>query len=259
MAVNIWEGAKVDELIAAIKGLSGSGNSGMSDAAKAALINCFLKVAWVDDSGADLIQALTTALYGGDAPVDNRLVYELENTDISNIAIDTGIPVFQLGESFTILARVTMNQWPTSKTSAAYILNHRDMSSGTIRLGVEKVNNEIKFVGNVMYSDNYMNDISGYAGGTISPNSSHEIVWMVRMSGTVAKKVLYIDGVKAISKEENISSQASGKTFTGNYFISGATNTTSLTYTFPGTAKLIRIYNEALGASEIESIMGLDF
>lgn len=264
MAVDLtkrmFSDAKADELIAAIEGLAGSGNSGMSDAAKAALINCFLKVAWVDDSGAELIQALTTALYGGDAPVDNRLVYELKNTDISNAAIDTGVPVFQLGESFTFLARVTMNQWPTSKTSnSGYILNHRDLSTGTIRLGVDKANNEINFIGNVMYSDNYMNDISGYAGGTISAKSSHEIVWMVRMSGTVAKKVLYVDGIKAISKEENVSSQASGKTFTGNYFISGATNATSLTYTFPGTAKLIRIYNEALSASEIESIMGLDF
>lgn len=263
MAVDLtkrmFSDAKADELIAAIVGLAGSGNSGMSDAAKAALINCFLKVAWTDDSGADLIQALTTALYGGDAPVDNRLVYELKNTDISNIAIDTGVPVFQLGENFTILAHVTMNQWPASKTSAGHILNHRDMSTGTIRLAVEKPDNEIKFVGNVMYSDYYMNDISGYAGGTISPNISHEIVWMVRMRGTVAKKVLHIDGVKAISKEENISSQASGKTFTGNYFISGAKNTTSLTYAFPGTAKLIRIYNDALSASEIESIMGLDF
>lgn len=263
MAVDLtkrmFSDAKADELIAAIEGLAGSGNSGMSDAAKAALINCFLKVAWVDDSGADLIQALTTALYGGDAPVDNRLVYELKNTDISNIAIDTGVPVFQLGENFTILARVTMNQWPAGKTSDGYILNHRDMSTGTIRLGVSKADNEIKFIGNVMYSDNYMNDISGYAGGTISANSSHEIVWMVRMSGTVVKKVLYIDGVKAISKEENISSQASGKTFTGNYFISGGTNNTSLSYTLPGTAKLIRIYNEALSTSEIGSIMGLDF
>lgn len=259
MSVNIWEGAKADELIAAIENLSGSGNSGMSDAAKAALINCFLKVAWVDDSGANLIQTLTTALYGGEAPVDNRIVYELKNTDISNTAIDTGVPVFQLGESFTILARVTMNQWPASKTGTGYILNHRDLSTGTIRLAVEKPDNEIKFVGNVMYSDYYMNDLSGYAGGTISPNISHEIVWMVRMSGTVVKKVLYIDGVKAISKEENISSQASGKTFTGNYFISGATNTTSLTFAFPGTAKLIRIYNEALSSSEIESIMGVDF
>jgi len=261
MAVDLtkrmFSDAKADELIAAINSLSGSGNSGMSDAAKAALINCFLKVAWVDDSGADLIQALTTALYGGDAPVDSRLVYELKNTDISSTGIDTEIPVFPLGDSFTVLAKATLNAWPSGKSSGI-LLDHGNLSTGTLRLGVDIVNNALEFVTNVMYGDYYADAMPGYAGGTISPSSAHAIMWMVRMSGTTVKKTLYIDGIKAFTKEENISSQASGKTFTGNYLISKAAASDVNNY-FPGTVGMLRIYNAALSSSEIETIMGVEF
>lgn len=261
MAVDLtkrmFSDAKADELIAAIEGLAGSGNSGMSDAAKAALINCFLKVAWVDDSGAELIQALTTALYGGDAPVDNRLVYELKNTDISSTGMDTEIPVFPLGDSFTVLAKATLNAWPSGKNGAV-LLNHGNLSTGTLRLGIDNVNNALEFVTNVMYGDSYADEMPGYAGGTVSPNSAHAIMWMVRMNGTTAKKTLYIDGIKAFSKEENISSQASGKTFTGNYLVSKVIASDTNNY-FPGTVRMLRIYNAALSSSEIETIMGVEF
>lgn len=67
MAVDLtkrmFSDAKADELIAAIEGLAGSGNSGMSDAAKAALLNCFAHVAWIDDQGQRYYNDLYSKLF----------------------------------------------------------------------------------------------------------------------------------------------------------------------------------------------------
>lgn len=43
---------------------SGSGGGGMSSALKTAILNCFAKVAWIDDDGQDYYDALYNALNG---------------------------------------------------------------------------------------------------------------------------------------------------------------------------------------------------
>ena len=106
-------------------------------------------------------------------------------------------------------------------------------------------------------SDSYADDI--VPGSTATLASPHDIKWAIRMTGTTAKKVLYVDGTQFLSKEENISSQAANKNFTGNYVIGSSTTLSDTANTFPGTVDLFRIYNASLRDSEIESILNIDF
>ena len=110
MAVNIWEGTKVQELIDAIlqtdkvdkqqgtasagkalivgpDGLVGLGKAGLSDEAKTALINCFKHVAWSDENGLDYVDALEEAL---DLEPSSSLIYDWDVSSGTNPPDMTG-------------------------------------------------------------------------------------------------------------------------------------------------------------------------
>jgi len=185
---------------------------------------------------------------------DLRLVYEINpGTDLTGRAIDTGVPVFGKNASFTILANANLAVVQSNK-AMAYLLNHKALYTGTIRLGFDNVNNLLHFVTNVMYSDYYAEN---YTPGDISPSVTHNVVWIVRMDNQYVRKILYVDNNKLVDRSESVSSYVDEREFTGNYLVGGYFNTTNLNYTWPGSVNLFRIYNEALDISEIESIMNL--
>lgn len=256
MAVDLtkrmFSDAKADELIAAIEGLAGSGNSGMSDAAKAALINCFLKVAWVDDSGANLIQALTTALYGGDAPVDSRIIYELESgTDLNGRVINTGVPVPTYSENFTLIARATLRAKTSGDTTASMLFGSGGLSEttkATIRGCVDYSNGICQFVTNYMYSDAYANS------NNISAYENHELLWIIRNNAGTASKYLFVDSNLILNKSESIS--AYSERTSGSNIILGS-HMASQPASFNGTVSMFRIYNKALTNSELEALLGI--
>lgn len=61
MAVSIWEGSKAQDLIDAVSNIKQ--NDGISDAVKAALLNCFQNTAWINGNGQSYYNALYNALY----------------------------------------------------------------------------------------------------------------------------------------------------------------------------------------------------
>lgn len=296
-----------------------------SEVAKAALLNCFAHVAWIDEHGQVYYDALEAALndiqsisavytqsgtvYATDSldslkenlvvtatkpdstqyvvpdskytlsgtltigistitvtytnittsfnvtVTDPRLVYKLNSgTDVTNNAIDTGVPVFGQDDSFTILINVDMSAISSDKKDGV-ILNHRTLSSGTIRLGFDNTDNVLHFIANVMYSDFY---VDYYTPGKVSALTPHNLIWAVRMSNKNVRKVFYVDGVKKLDRSENVSSRMSDKIFTGNYFIGGVNSTTSNLKLFPGIVNLFEMYNVALDISEINSILGIE-
>lgn len=186
---------------------------------------------------------------------DARVVYELSSGfDLTGKAIDTGVTVFGQDANYTILIDVNIPIIPSDKTMA-YALNHRKLTSGTLRLGFDKDNSNIlHFIDNVMYADSY---VDTYTPGNISALTAHNLIWIVRMSNKTVRKVFFCDNSKLLDKTENVSSYMSDKNFTGNYFIGSQTNTTPEAYTFPGTVNLFKIYNTVLDISEIEAILDI--
>lgn len=186
---------------------------------------------------------------------DARVVYELSSGfDLTGKAIDTGVAVFGQNANYTILVDVDLSIIPSDKNKG-YALCHKTLATGTLRLGFDKDNSNIlHFIDNVMYSDNY---VDAYTPGDISALTAHHLLWIVRMSNKVVRKVFFCDNTKLLDKTEKVSSYMSDKDFTGNYFIGSQINTTPGSYTFPGTVNLFKIYNTALDISEIESILDI--
>ena len=69
MSVSIWEGKKAEDLIAAISGLGQP--DGIPETVKAALLNCFQNVAWINNNGQTYYNALYSALY-------NQVIWDYE-------------------------------------------------------------------------------------------------------------------------------------------------------------------------------------
>lgn len=252
MAVSIWEGNKANELIAAINNLPGSG---LSNDAKVALLNCFMKVAWVDNTGATLIQNLQAALFAGDdpTPVDDRIIYELTPfTDLNGQVIDTGVKVPTYNENFTVVAKGTLRKTSGTISQQINVIMFgrggiSEQSKATIRGAIDITTDGLcHFVSNYMYSDTY-------AAQTVPSNVDHEVIFVIRNSDTTVTKMVYADGVAMLNKTESASSYSS-RTKGDNILIGGLA--TSMP-TFDGIATMFRIYNAALTNSELETLLNI--
>ena len=261
MAVDLtkrmFSDAKADELIAAIQGLAGSGSSGMSDAAKAALINCFLKVTWVDDSGADLIQALTTALYNGDSPAPSNIVYEIpSNTDISSWYKDTEQHAFTLDENFTIVEKITVNSIP-SGTNDMFLLDAQTVSGVTPVVGLRQQATISDGLITFRFTFNSDND-NGGAGQTVGNNilasASHTLSYYIVNNNKRVIYKLYVDGT-LLDNGDVVLANKPNAVYPATYYI--GKNQAGANRPWKGSVDILRVYNKALSVSEIENILGL--
>lgn len=262
MAVDLtkrmFSDAKADELIAAIQGLAGSGSSGMSDAAKAALINCFLKVTWVDDSGADLIQALITALYNGDSPTPSNIVYEIpSNTDISSRYEDTEQHAFTLDENFTIVEKVTVSNIP-SGTTDMFLLDSQVMpSSGNPIVGIRQqaqISNRLITFRFTFNGDNNAGGIGNAVSNNFSSSNDHTLIYYIVNNNKRVISKLYVDGT-LYDNNDIVLVDKSGAVYPATYYI--GKNQGNANRPWKGTVDILKIYNKALSISEIENVLGL--
>lgn len=224
---------------------------GLSESAKTALLACFEHVAWTDEHGQNYYNALKRALN-----IDPSLVYEIgSGTDLSNRTFDTGISAFGIDDDFTILASIKVSPISTPTTSTAHVL----INNGTIgnrnilRLSFDEKNGIDYFVTNYAYGDSYQ-DV--YTPGTVYANVEHDVIWAIRNQNRQLKKQLYIDGTIRVNKTDDLA-QYSSSVFSGNYTIGGFT--ASSPAPIGAVVDLFRIYDTALSASDINSMLNIDF
>lgn len=279
MAVNIWEGAKVDALIEAVTGnnqkldrnqgagnagkalvvgpdgIVAFGNAGMSDNAKIALVNCFLHLGFLDGKGPELIEALQTALWA-DAK-DTRIVYEIPHgTDISNWIIDTQQHAFTLDEDFTFLAKVTVDA-SGSETTGMFLLDSLSVTSPQVgaRCQANISNGNITFR-NVFNGGNTGSQSQGAGGtttGTYLASAEHTIIMVLRNASKTLTVLTYVDGTLDY-QEEKVCTDISN-TYPSTYYI-GKTHG-NIERPWLGTVEIYRIYNVALSDSEIERLLNI--
>ena len=279
MAVNIWEGEKVDALIGAIsnnqkvdkyQGVNNSGktlvvgadglvtvdNVGLTDAAKIALVNCFLHIGFLDDKGPDLIADLQNALFTGGA--DSRIVYEISHgTDISDWSIDTQQHAFTLDEDFTFLAKVTSNT-AGADTTGMFLLD--SLSQATPQVGARIQANisdgKISFR-SIFNGGNTTGSSGGGAGwgtsGDYSADEVHNVIFVLRNNNKNLTVRTYVDGV--LDYQDDTVCGDRSTTYPETYWIgkvrSGAESP------WLGTVDMYRIYNVALSDSEIERLLNI--
>lgn len=65
-------------------GKANGGGSGLTDAVKTALLNCFAHVAWIDENGQSYYNALETALNGGTPTIQYSVINNLTNATTDN-------------------------------------------------------------------------------------------------------------------------------------------------------------------------------
>lgn len=278
MAVNIWEGAKVDALIEAIsnnqkvdkyQGVNNSGktlvvgtdglvtvdNIGLTDAAKIALVNCFLHIGFLDDKGPDLIADLQNALFTGGA--DSRIVYEISHgTDISDWSIDTQQHAFTLDEDFTFLAKATVDA-SGSETTGMFLIDSLSVASPQVgaRCQANISNGNITFR-NVFNGGNTGSQSPGAGGtttGTYSASAEHTIIMVLRNASKTLTVLTYVDGTLDY-QEERVCTDISN-TYPSTYYIGKTHSDTERPWL--GTVEMYRIYNAALSDSEIERLLNI--
>lgn len=226
-------------------------SAGLQEDAKQALLACFKHVAWIDEQGRQYYNALKEALN-----IDPSLVYEINfGTDLSNRTFDTGISAFGIDDDFTILASIKVLPIPTPTTSTSHVL----INNGTIgnrnilRLSFDEKNGIDYFVTNYAYGDSYQDK---YTPGTVYANVEHDVIWAIRNQNRQLKKQLYIDGTIRVNKTDDLAQYASS-VFSGNYTIGGYT--ASSPAPIGAVVNLFRIYDTALSASDINSMLNIDF
>ena len=269
MAVNIWEGAKVDALIEAISNCQkvdkqqGAINAGrvlaigsdgivipaysiMPDNVKTALIDCFEHVYWDTADGEKYGKALKDALFS--MSVDSRVIYELPyGTDMSAFTVDTGVPARNDmdNEDFTVLIKGTWE--PT--TEASFLLDtsvksRLDGSIGTgLRIGTNVNNNQLNT------RTTFKN--SGGNSTTVSADVAHDITIVVR---NFSKHLLihsYIDGDLVYSYDDLLDGTGDA---VGNYRIGIVASGTVRPWS--GTIDFFKIYKVALSNQEINELVG---
>lgn len=280
MAVNIWEGAKVDALIEAVTGnnqkldrnqgagnagkalvvgpdgIVAFGNAGMSDNAKIAIVNCFLHIGFLDGKGPELIEALQTALWA-DAK-DTRIVYEIPHgTDISNWVIDTQQHAFTLDEDFTFIAKATSNTAGTDTTSM-FLLD--SLSQETPQVGVRiqahMSDGKISFR-NIFNAGNTSGSSGGGAGwktsGDYSADEVHNVIFVLRNNNKNLTVRTYVDGV--LDYQDDTVCGDRSTTYPETYWIGKVRSGAERPWL--GTVEMYRIYNAALSDSEIERLLNI--
>lgn len=224
------------------------GFEGISEEVKQALLACFRHLAFLDEDD-NYYGNLVHALYPG-------AVYQIDSgTNLSDKTFDTGIGAFGIDDNFTILASIKVLPISTPTTSTPHVL----INNGTIgnrnilRLSFDEKNGIDYFVTNYAYGDHYQD---WYTPGTVYSNAEHDVIWVMRNQNKQLKKQLYIDGTIKVDKTDDLT-QYSSSVFSGNYTIGGYT----LNDPAPISAvvNLFRIYDTALSASEINSILNVDF
>lgn len=276
MAVNIWEGAKVDALIEAVTGnnqkldrnqgagnagkalvvgpdgIVAFGNAGMSDNAKIALVNCFLHIGFLDGKGPELIEALQTALWA-DAK-DTRIVYEIPHgTDISNWIIDTQQHAFTLDEDFTFLAKVTVNA-SGSDTTGMFLIDSLSTATPVVgaRVQANISNGNIAFR-NVFNGGTEGSGAGGTTTGTYSANAEHTVIAVMRNASKTLTVLTYVDGMLDYQGSATLTNKST--TYPETYYI-GKTHSNA-ERPWLGTVEMYRIYNAALSDSEIERLLNI--
>lgn len=76
-------------------GKANGGGSGLTDAVKTALLNCFAHVAWIDENGQSYYNALETALNGGTPTIQ----YSVTN-NLTNATTDNETSLIEAGKSY---------------------------------------------------------------------------------------------------------------------------------------------------------------
>ncbi len=279
MAVNIWEGEKVDALIEAIsnnqkvdkyQGVNNSGkilvvgadglvtvdNVGLTDAAKIALVNCFLHIGFLDDKGPDLIADLQNALFTGGA--DSRIVYEISHgTDISDWSFDTQQHAFTLDEDFTFLAKVTSNT-AGADFDSMFLLDSTSQETPPVgaRIQANLSNGKISFR-NVFNGGNPNGHSGGGAGwvtsGDYSADEVHNVIFVLRNDNKNLTVRTYVDGV--LDYQDDTVCGDRSTTYPKTYWI-GKVRSGNIK-PWLGTVDMYRIYDVALSDSEIERLLNI--
>ena len=269
MAVNIWEGAKVDALIEAISNgqkvdkQQGAINAGrvlaigsdglvipaysiMPDNVKTALIDCFEHVYWDTADGEKYGKALKNALFS--MSVDSRVIYELPyGTDMSAFTVDTGVPARNDmdNEDFTILIKGTWE--PTTEASFLLDASAKGRLTGDIMVG-------LRIATTVSNNQIMTRTTFKEQGGNSTPfsmDTAHDITIVFR---NFSKHLLihsYVDGNLVYSFDDVITGTADA---VGNYKIGIVASGTVRPWS--GTIDFYKIYNVALSNQEINELVG---
>ena len=269
MAVNIWEGAKVDALIEAISNgqkvdkQQGAINAGrvlaigsdglvipaysiMPDNVKTALIDCFEHVYWDTADGEKYGKALKDALFS--MSVDSRVIYELPyGTDMSAFTVDTGVPARNDmdNEDFTILIKGTWE--PTTEASFLLDASAKSRLDGSVFTGLRiatTVSND-----QIMTRTTFKN-----LGGNSTPfnmDVAHDIVIVVRNFSRHLLIHSYVDDDLVYSLEDIITNTAD---VVGNYKIGIVES--GIVRPWSGTIDFYKIYKVALSNQEINELVG---
>lgn len=184
MSVNIWEGSKAQELINAINnsakidkqqgtlnagkalivgadGLVGLGNTGLSDEAKIALLDCFKNVAWVSEDGQTYYNELARTLYGepktepailswnykmGGTPIDVGFKYRgssglqiTKPTELVEEMVDDGLKITHDGSANNNVGYLVpdeLSEMPNYVMEIEVIINQLSTSGGWFGLGM---------------------------------------------------------------------------------------------------------------------------
>lgn len=96
--------------------IGGSGGTGLTNEAKTALLNCFQKVAWIDDNGQDYYDALYAALYPPANLVSISCVYTQSGTVFDTASLDSLKPDLVVTALYDDTSTATVTAYTLSGT-----------------------------------------------------------------------------------------------------------------------------------------------
>lgn len=276
MTVSIWEGNKAQALIDAVAntqkidkqqgvanagkalivgndGIVGLGEVGLTDKAKAALLNLLRNVAYTDEHGRDYYNNLYEALYDGVTPIDPTLVYSLSGPRAFNgtsDVVNTGVSPFGVDSDWTLLYDIDENfvqAYTVDGTYTPVLLN--SMLVANPWPGVQVVR---RFDNNAhlhqinLWNISYRISIGGSDINNIKCAVTH-------VKGNEPNIVfIYLNG----SQMQPTRSDGSF-TFTPYEFnmCIGATSDSNGRHFWKGTVNKLQVYNKVLDSNEIKTLL----